>query len=268
MPRLRTALLRAPLPWPLPAVLAWLLAWTLFIAARWLGAAPVVALALATLAGALVAAAVQGRWRGLLVAGGFPVSALTLAGAGSMPAWIWLLAALPLVWAYPLKAWRDAPFFPTPARALDGLADVVRLPTSARVLDAGCGAGHGLQALRGVWPDARLEGVEWSRPLRWLAAWRCPWARVRRDDMWADDWSGFDLVYVFQRPESMARAWAKAEREMSAGGWLVSLEFEVPGRTPLARLEVDPRRSVWVYRMGPAPRVAGTSDSTGPAKRR
>ena len=57
---------------------------------------------------------------------------------------------------------------------------------------------------------ADVEGVEWSRPLAWLARWRARSARVRRGDLWADDWAPFALVYVFQRPESMPRVWAKA----------------------------------------------------------
>ena len=105
---------------------------------------------------------------------------------------------------------------------------------------------------RGVeaWPQVQLEGVEWSRPLALLARWHCGFARVRRGDMWRDDWREFALVYLFQRPDTMARAWAKAAREMAAGAWLVSLEFEVPGATPHARLLCVQGKPVWVYRVG------------------
>ena len=57
--------------------------------------------------------------------------------------------------------------FPTPTGALDGLAQVLPLPAGARVLDAGCGLGHGLRALHRAWPQALLHGVEWSWVLRW-----------------------------------------------------------------------------------------------------
>ena len=43
------------------------------------------------------------------------------------------------------------------------------------------------------------------------------------------------MVYLFQRPESMERAFAKATHELAPGCWLVSLEFAVPGRTADAR---------------------------------
>ena len=254
------------LRWPLPALVAGLAAWALLLALRSMGVVDGWALALASAAGAALALLADGRFRRGLVAAGFPLSAWALGATGGMPAWAWLAVLLPLALAYPLKAWRDAPFFPTPANALIGLDSVIALAPGARILDAGCGLGHGLRALHGVWPQAHLEGIEWSAPLRWLASWRCPWAQVRRADMWAVPWTGCDLVYVFQRPESMARAVAKASREMAPGSWLVSLEFEATGVPAFARLGGG-ARPVWVYRIGalnsPPAAQRRTTGSTG-----
>jgi SAM-dependent methyltransferase len=182
-----------------------------------------------------------------------------LGAAAAWPAWAWLLMLLPLLLAYPLRAWRDAPFFPTPAGALQGLADLVGRP--ARVLDAGCGLGHGLRALRALWPQAELHGVEWSAMLALATRWRCRWAHVAQGDLWAQDWRQFDLVYAFQRPESMARLWAKAQVELRPGSWLVSLEFAVPGAAPHTCLHTPGQRPVWVYRTAQAagPSTAGPS---------
>lgn len=240
------------LRWPLPALLAWTLAWALFVTARQAGLAAGLAWALAALLAAAAATRMAGRWRQLLVAAGFPLSGLAL--GVSTPAWLWGLAALPLMLAYPLRAWSDAPFFPTPRRALQPLGEALALPAGARVLDAGCGLGHGLRALHAAWPAARLDGVEWSAPLAWLCARRCHFAQVRRGDMWAPSWQDYDLVYLFQRPESMARALAKARAELRPGGWLVSLEFEVPGAAATLRLPAGRGRSVWCYRMPDARR--------------
>jgi SAM-dependent methyltransferase len=139
--------------------------------------------------------------------------------------------------------------FPTPAHALDGLGELVCLPPGARVLDAGCGLGHGLNALQAALPLAQVHGVEWSWPLRAVAAWRCPKAVVTRGDMWAADWGHYDLVYLFQRPESMARAWEQARQQMHPGAWLVSLEFPVPGVAPSAELHKPGGKPVWLYRV-------------------
>ena len=238
------------LPWPTPALLTWLLAWALWAGAIDVGVPAAWAFTLAAALGMASATTVTGHWRRALVACGFPLSAL--AAGAAVPAWSWLLAIAPLLLLYPLRAWRDAPFFPTAAGALQGLDQVIILSPAARLLDAGCGMGHGLSALRRVWGQAHVHGVEWSRPLAWLAALRCPWAQVARGDMWGSSWQGFELVYLFQRPESMTRAWVKAEAEMAPGAWLVSLEFAVPGRMPVARLDGDARRTVWIYRVGAA----------------
>ncbi|MCH2241201.1 MAG: class I SAM-dependent methyltransferase, partial [Aquabacterium sp.] len=114
------------------------------------------------------------------------------------------------------------------------------------------GTGEGLRELHRIWPQAALHGLEWSWPWRLVAGLRCPWARVRRGDIWAADWSPHDLVYLFQRPESMPRAWAKASGEMRPGAWLVSLEFAVPGLAPQARLQAG-AKPVWVYRIPARP---------------
>lgn len=247
---------RGRFPWPLPALATWLAAWVLLSVlapvAGSRGWPPAVAWLAAAAAGALLALAPRqaSGWRRLFIAGGFPVSA-ALSGAATVPSWAWLLPMGLLLAAYPLRTWRDAPLFPTPADGLQGLAEAVPLPPGARVLDAGCGLGHGLTALRRNWPQACIEGIEWSGPLRLAAALRCPWARVRRGDMWAGRWQGCAVIYLFQRPESMARAWAKACAELAPGAWLISLDFPVPGVEPTVALQRPGRQAVWAYQIGP-----------------
>lgn len=240
------------LPWPLPALLTWGAAWWLYQAALGWWGSPLLALLLASGLGWVASGLVAGWWRRWLLALGFPL-ALVLTGTVAVPAWVWLLPLGLLLALYPLQAWRDAPLFPTPAGALDALAQHAPLPAGAWVLDAGCGLGHGLLALRAAYPQAQLWGVERSRPLALLCRLRCRFARVDRGDIWRLDWGGCQLVYLFQRPESMARAAAKAQREMAPGTWLVSLAFEVPGLSPSACLPAPaPQGALWLYRIGPA----------------
>jgi hypothetical protein len=238
--------------WPLPALLAWAAAWGLHTLLLTLGVAAPLAWLGASLLGVAASLPIEAPWRRAMVAGGFPLSSLAVGVAGGLPAWAWLLPLLALALAYPLRSWGDAPMFPTPADALDGLAALAPLPPQASVLDAGCGVGHGLRALQGVYPQAQLHGIEWSAPLALLARLRCRAAQVQRGDMWAPSWQGHALVYLFQRPESMPRAWAKACAELAPGSWLVSLAFEVPDVRPMATLG-EGRRRVWVYR---TPKVA------------
>ncbi|QXL83862.1 class I SAM-dependent methyltransferase [Comamonas sp. NLF-1-9] len=235
---------RRSLPWPLPALLAWALCWLLYLLLwRTLGA--LAAMLLATLTGLIASVATRRWWRRVLVAAGFPLS-LAFSGHALFAAWVWLLPAAMLLLVYPLHAWRDAPLFPTPPGALDALPAAAPLPAGAHILDAGCGLGDGLRALRRAYPQARLHGLEWSWPLRWLCALRCPWAQVRRADIWAADWNGYQLVYLFQRPESMSRALIKSA-EMAPGSWLVSLEFALPDVPAHACLRTPAGRPLWIY---------------------
>ena len=238
----------ARLRWPLPALVAWASAWVWFWALQRLGLSALAALVAASAIGMAFSLMVGTWWRRVIVGLGFPLS-LALSGTVALPAWAWLLPLALLLLIYPLNAWRDAPLFPTPAHALRDLAAQAPLPAGARVLDAGCGLGDGLQALREAYPQAQLHGLEWSWPLRGLCALRCPWARIRQGDIWRADWSTDDLVYLFQRPESMARAADKAWAQLKPGAWLVSLEFEATSLKPQAVLRCADGRPVWLYRV-------------------
>ncbi len=255
------------LPWPLPAAAAWATGWGMLALLQWAAVPAQTGFIGAMLMAAGVAwACTRSMLRLSIAALGFPLSAVVL-GAASAPPWAWLLLLLPLLAAYPLRTWRDAPFFPSPADALDGIHTVIPLPPQ-RVLDAGCGLGHGLRALHAAWPRAQLCGLEWSLPLTWLARLRCRdiGAQVQRGDMWAASWATFDLVYLFQRPENMGRAFDKFAQAVAArpqGGWLLSLEFEVPGpqaqRCLQGCLRDRRQRPLWVYRL---PGTAGANRSS------
>lgn len=236
------------LKWPLPALLAWTGTWLVYALLLKPSLPAYLAVGLASALGVLVSVLGNTLWRRFAIAAGFPLS-LLLSGSVALPGWAWLLPFALIVLIYPMNAWRDAPLFPTPAKALDELPQYAKLPAGARVLDAGCGLGHGLSALRAAYPQARLSGVEWSWPLRFAAALRCPWASIRQGDMWRTDWRDVDMVYLFQRPESMARAVAKAEQELAPGAWLVSLEFYAHNVQPAAVFQSVDGKPVWLYQM-------------------
>lgn len=235
--------------WPLPALLSWALAWGAFLGLGAVGAPLAIALVVGAAAGALLSVLGSTRWRRIFIAAGFPLSLAASGVAAGLPGWVWLTPLAALLLAYPPSTWRDAPLYPTPQSALSDLPRIVALPAQAHIVDAGCGLGAGLRELRAAYPQALITGLEWSWPLVLACRWRCRFAQVRRADIWAADWSGFDMVYLFQRPESMPRAVEKAGAELRPGAWLVSLEFEATALRPTARIEVVPGKPVWVYRV-------------------
>ncbi len=248
MPRARhTATTEATLRWPLPALVVWALAWGVLWAARAVGATPLSGLLAATLVGVVGSAWGQTRARRVLIALGFPLSWGFATGLIAVPAWGWLvLLGLGLL-LYPPSTWKDAPLFPTPPDALEGLHEQVPLPLAGHVLDAGCGLGHGLLALDRAYPDLHLHGIERSWPLALWCRLRCRVAHVHRGDMWAHAWAPYDLVYLFQRPETMPRAMDKAQAELKPGAWLASLEFMDPAYEPTLRWECPDGRPLWLY---------------------
>jgi hypothetical protein len=234
--------------WPLPALAAWAACWAAFVGVGRLGGSEAAAFIAAGLLGAMLALTGATPWRRIFIGCGFPLSLAASGAAGSLPAWAWLLPLALLALVYPFRAWRDAPLFPTPTGALEGLSRRVPLAAGARVLDAGCGLGAALHELHGQYPRAALEGIEWSWPLRLACAWRCRFASVRRGDIWAASWAPYALVYLFQRPESMPRAVEKASHELAAGAWMASLEFAAEMLVPEHVLEGADGRCVWLYR--------------------
>ncbi|MBK7000828.1 MAG: class I SAM-dependent methyltransferase [Rhodoferax sp.] len=233
--------------WPLPAILSWGAAWAVFRLAQGQGAPITVAMGAAAALGVLLSLWGDSWWRRVLIALGFPLSLALTQSTEGLTTWVWLLPLGVLLLVYPVNAWRDAPLFPTPRYALDTLSHYAALPAGARVLDAGCGLGHGLAALRRAYPQASLHGLEWSWLLRCLCALRCPWAHIRHEDIWKADWSGYALVYLFQRPESMQRAADKARAELRPGAWLVSLEFEATSLQVYAHFKAADGKMVWLY---------------------
>ncbi len=236
--------------WPAPALVAWGLAWVIWFAGRAGGLTPAWLMVGSLVPPLVIACLVDRLWRQCIVLAGFPLSIVAQGGAGSMPHWVWGLLLVPFLAAYPMRTWRDAPYFPSAPDALFGLRAMLGLPPSPRMLDAGCGAGHGLRALAREWPEAKLQGTEWSWMLAGIARWRCPQSRIRHGDMWKEHWGEFDLVYLFQRPESMDRAWSKAQNEMRPGAWLVSLEFGVLGTQPTKAQHTPGARPVLAWCIG------------------
>ncbi len=235
-------------PWPLPAILVWVVCWLVFLACQRVGLSGPLSLAAASVPGLLLSLLATRWWRRTMVAAGFPL-AMVASGAAVVPAWAWLVLLVIVLLMYPVKAWRDAPLFPTPPGALRALPELLPLSPQAAVLDAGCGLGHGLRALRAAYPQARFTGIEWSWPLRAWCGLRCPWAHVRHGDIWRETWQPYALVYLFQRPESMPRAVAKAQADMQSGSWMVSLEFEARELHPDGVLQLADGRPVWAYRL-------------------
>ena len=140
--------------WPVPALLAWGSSWLIFKGLQMAGLSETIALIVAAFWGGFLSKLVHTPMRKALIVLGFPLSMVASSATITVPplGWLFLLGLIVLV--YPRKAWRDAPLFPTPKKALRELQQHITLPAGARILDAGSGMGDGLLALRDAFPRA------------------------------------------------------------------------------------------------------------------
>ena len=116
------------LTWPVPALLAWGSSWLLFKGLQAVGLSETMAFIAATCLGGFLSALAHTPMRKALIVLGFPLSMAASSATLSVPPIGWLFFLGLIVLVYPRKAWRDAPLFPTPKKALRELQQHITLP--------------------------------------------------------------------------------------------------------------------------------------------
>ncbi len=130
--------------------------------------------------------------------------------------------------------------------------DLLELRDGERFCDLGCGHGNVL-ALARRRANVEALGFELNPAVALLAKLRCLGdrsVRVRWADSRRADLSGVTAVYAYLMPTPMAEREPLLAR-LPEGARLVSVEFALPNREPVATREVGPQRQpVRLYRLG------------------
>lgn len=207
-------------------------------------------LALASMQGLLAATLAlllrSDRWWLLLHLAFAP--ALVLASRLDAPAWMYVLPFGALLLVYGSSFRSQVPLFLSNRLTAERFAGW--LAGGLQVLDAGSGTGGFSLRLARLRPDCSVVGVEQAILPAWLgrfASRGCANLRLRRGDLWQQDFARYDVVYAFLSPVPMPALWRKASAEMRPRSWLVSNSFPVPDRAPDAVLEIDDRRRTRLY---------------------
>lgn len=243
---------------------------------------------LAQSAGAIIAIAIARG--GFLPTGIWPVAAVQAAGAtvvaaalrsdrwwlpihlGFVPSLIlagkldvspaWYLVGFAVLLAFYWSSFRtQVPLYLSSRKTAQAVAALLPAARPQRVLDVGSGTGSVLRHLAKSRTDCVFDGIEVA-PAPWLLSKARARAqsnlRFRRGDFFAQSWRGYDVVYAFLSPVPMTRLWEKAQRELPAGGIVISNSFPVSGAVPERTVEVGDARGTVLY----VYRVAGTGSTT------
>lgn len=230
-----------------------LLQWAACLLATKLGLSPSAGFALASCAGLWHFRPSQelSSWAKAMRAGMFPASYCALWASVWLPSWTWGLCFLAGLLVYPRLDASTAPLWRSPKEL--GLSLGMALSTMdfkpGTALDAGCGLGDGVLAMRTAIPDAQVDGME-SAWLPWIIAMLRCGKGISRIDMWSASWSEYDLVYLFLRPEAMPRAKEKCARELRPEAIVACLDFPIPDSLPLLVFEPKEGRQVRLYKAG------------------
>ena len=208
------------------AVIAQLVAGAVLIAIR-LAFAGVIDAALlfwAGLAIQCVAAAMVTRMLGLPVwwvwiGLGFPVALALGLNAGEMPAWPFGAAFVLLYLFFSNTARERVPLYLSNSQTAEALVSLMRQRGAIRFTDLG---------------SLLLSKISGR-------------GRISRQDIWAADIAGEDIVYAFLSPEPMPALYQKARREMKPGSLLVSNSFAVADVAADEVWELPDRRNTRLF---------------------
>lgn len=93
-----------------------------------------------------------------------------------------------------------------------------------RVVDVGCGAGDKLLAMHMLAEDLDVFGIEYDPILASCARYICPFAHVIEGDALQQDYSIYDLIYMYRpiaHPKTQSALQLRVMRQMKLGSKLV-----------------------------------------------
>jgi precorrin-6B methylase 2 len=132
------------------------------------------------------------------------------------------------------------PYVTAPPRVLAQIVAALKLPEQGVLWDLGCGDGRVLRAARKAMPGLSLAGVDNNPMPLQLARWNLGrTARLVRGDILGVDLHEAARVFTYLGPELMEALEPRFEQQMPKGARLVSMQFALPHRKPVAEIVLE-----------------------------
>ena len=146
------------------------------------------------------------------------------------------------------------PYVPTPEKIIREMLDFADLGGSENLYDLGAGDGRLLVLAKRKYPRMTVTGFEIS-PMIYLLGritlWRAKIdAKFRCANLFTQDLSDADCIYLYLMPEAMRLLAPKFDKELKPGTKVISYAFTFKDRQPTRTKEVDwlsGKRKLWLY---------------------
>ncbi len=145
-----------------------------------------------------------------------------------------------------------APWVPSHMSLLRRALVWIKPSTGQTFIDLGCGDGRAVLVAS---KDFHLQacGVDINPVLtlmaRILLRQQRQSARIITGDLYQQDLTNIDILYIYGLPEHIAkRLIKKIHQELRSGAWIISYNFSLPGHEPVHTIR-DRWRKIMVYRI-------------------
>lgn len=165
----------------------------------------------------------------------------------ALPSTLWAVLALLFLVIFLPTLWTRVPYYPTPVRMYEQIAEVLPTDQPFSFMDLGCGFSGLLAYLARERPNGHFYGMEIG-PLPFLCsrlrAAFCPNANLTIifRSFWSETLAPYDTVYAFLAPPPMADLWDKVRQEMKPGSLFITNTFPVGEAADFTRELLDGRR--------------------------
>ena len=137
-----------------------------------------------------------------------------------------------------------APFFNTSQQAIAMALKEINPKDDLVIYELGSGWARFLQAVEKINPQAKLEGIEYSRTTYWLSKIhlhsRHSHIKLLRKNLFKVNLAEADVIYCYLLTDMMFKLGEKIKAECRPGTKIISHMFSIPNMEIKKKVEVDP----------------------------
>jgi hypothetical protein len=153
---------------------------------------------------------------------------------------------------YHILFYNFPPFFPTSKKAIKRILTEMEINPTATVYELGCGHVAFLREVEKNFPQAKLIGIDHSRPVIWLAKIKLLFLRssikVVRGNFLEMDLGSVDIIYCFLNNDTMKKLEPQVKTQCKQGTIVVSRWFVFPTLKAYKQI-IEKKNNLYFYKI-------------------